>query len=82
MFHFVLSVLNVPKEKQGTHSLTKPNNKANLSKAGFWLKTLHPLTDVMMQITNCLFYHLEMLRGFFLAYLYGDGMMFSTQKGV
>lgn len=64
------SASNVPKETQGTLSLTEPNNKANLRKAGFWLKTLHPLTDVMMQITNCLFYHLEMLWGFFLAYLY------------
>lgn len=82
MFYFVPSALNVPKETQGTLSLTKPNNKANLRKAGFWLKTLHPLTDVMMQITNCLFYHLEMLRGFFLDYMYGDCMMFWTQTAI
>lgn len=72
LFYFVPSASNVPKETQGTLSLTEPNNKANFRKAGFWLKTRHPLTDVMMQITNCLFYHLEMLWGFFLAYLYGD----------
>ncbi len=59
------------KRNTRTLSLTEPNNEANLRKAGFWLKTLHPLTDVMMQITNCLFYHLEMLWGFFSAYLYG-----------
>lgn len=61
LFYFVPSASNVPKETQRTPSLTKPNNKANLRKAGFWLKTLHPFTDVMMQITNCLFYHLEIL---------------------
>lgn len=60
------------KRNTRTLSLTEPNNKANLRKAGFWLKTLHPLTDVKMQITNYLFYHLEMLWGFFSAYLYGD----------
>lgn len=49
------SASNVPKETEGTISRTKPDNKANLRKAGFWLKTTPSHWTVMMQITNCLF---------------------------
>lgn len=33
LFYFVPSASNVPKETQGTLSLTEPSNKANLRKA-------------------------------------------------